>query len=163
MAPDGQEGSILVGLGYCPCLIVAFVASLRLFAKSPFSRTDDLDALWLCSALSFRLHRFQGARDRMNDEFDLPDVSQLRTPPTPGAGGGTAGSAPRSAIEQVLDAHSAELLSIDGVVGVGIQTAPTGGSAIALYLQEEGVKARVPRMLDGYPVISVVSGEFSIQ
>lgn len=62
-------------------------------------------------------------------------------------------------IESVKRARQAELLAIPGVVGVGIISGPLGNPAIAVYVTHGGVAARVPKMLEGYPVSVEVSGE----
>jgi hypothetical protein len=67
-------------------------------------------------------------------------------------------------IFQVKDANTAELMSVPGVVGVGI-----GGTAgemhIVVYLENASpeLKARIPSELGGYPVVVEVTGTITPQ
>jgi hypothetical protein len=60
-------------------------------------------------------------------------------------------------IEQVLARRTPELMSIEGVQGVG-QALCSGTPCIRVYLFDEAARARLPRQLDGYPVTGVVTG-----
>jgi hypothetical protein len=63
-------------------------------------------------------------------------------------------------IEEALRARTPELLAIPGVVGTG--QGADGGRPVILVLvsaRTPEVEARVPRTLDGHPVVLRVSGE----
>ncbi|MFI0422894.1 hypothetical protein [Spongiactinospora sp. 9N601] len=53
-----------------------------------------------------------------------------------------------------------ELTAIDGVEGMDHGRAPDGSDVVRIYVRDEAARARVPAELDGFPVITVVSGEF---
>ena len=63
-----------------------------------------------------------------------------------------------SEIERVQQAHEHELMSIDGVEGVGIGKTQIGGDAILIYLRDAGARNRIPRSIDGYPVETLITG-----
>ncbi|HYR74402.1 MAG TPA: hypothetical protein VEM96_01050 [Pyrinomonadaceae bacterium] len=67
-------------------------------------------------------------------------------------------TASSSDIERVKQAHEQELMSIDGVEGVGIGKNPIGGDAILVYLRDEGARKRVPGNIEGHPVETLVTG-----
>ena len=67
---------------------------------------------------------------------------------------------PASEIERVKQTHEQSLLAIEGVVGVGITANEIGDDAIAIYLRAADAAGRIPNELDGFPVITEVSGEF---
>lgn len=67
---------------------------------------------------------------------------------------------PASEIERVKQKHEQRLLAIEGVVGIGITTNEIGDDAIAIYLRAADAAGRIPNTLDGFPVITEVSGEF---
>ena len=54
-------------------------------------------------------------------------------------------------------------MSIAGVVGVGIGRDAIGNEVIVVYVSDASVKARIPKVLDGFPTKIEVSGEFSAQ
>lgn len=60
-------------------------------------------------------------------------------------------------IEQVLAAHTPELLRIEGVEGVG-QGLCEDAPCIRVYIRRPEVAGRLPGRLDGYPVSPVVTG-----
>ena len=55
--------------------------------------------------------------------------------------------------------HEAALLAIPGVQGVGTTRTAIGDDAIAVYVKEQAVAARLPSSLDGYAVEAIVVGE----
>ncbi|MFN8483767.1 MAG: hypothetical protein U0768_12075 [Anaerolineae bacterium] len=67
---------------------------------------------------------------------------------------------PQTDVERVREKYESQLLSIEGVVGVGIQRDEIGNDVIAVYVRDAAAKARVPKNLDGVPVKVDVSGEF---
>ncbi|HYQ89817.1 MAG TPA: hypothetical protein VEU09_09365 [Candidatus Binatia bacterium] len=67
-------------------------------------------------------------------------------------------------LSQVLKSHTAELMSIPGVVGTGEGAASgpgSGGSVILVLVSSRTpeVSSRVPKQLEGYPVAVRVVGE----
>jgi hypothetical protein len=90
--------------------------------------------------------------------FTVPDPAALKSeeasmPYTPGSD-----AEPASGIQAVRQRHERDLAAIDGVVGLGIGRSRAGGDAIVVYLRDASVEARVPSELDGYPVVTVVTG-----
>lgn len=75
---------------------------------------------------------------------------------------GEASPAP-SAAEHTCRRHAAALMAIDGVTGVATGYSPTGDEAIIVYLREQAVATKVPRLLDGIPVVVEVTGEIDAQ
>jgi hypothetical protein len=68
-----------------------------------------------------------------------------------------------SEIDGVIDRHSRELLAIDGVHGVGVGRTPIGDTAVRIDIDNESVRSRLPREVDGYPVeVAIVPGGFDI-
>ena len=67
-----------------------------------------------------------------------------------------------SDIQEVKRRHSAELLGLPGVCGVGIAKGKSGEYVIALHLETDDpeVRARLPKIVEGYPVEPVHSGPF---
>ncbi len=63
-----------------------------------------------------------------------------------------------SEIARVKQAHEQELMSIDGVEGVGIGQNRIGEDAILVYLRDEGAKRRIPAIIGGYPVETHITG-----
>lgn len=63
-------------------------------------------------------------------------------------------------IEQVFDRHHDRLMAVPGVTGLGI--GDKGGKQAILVMVEQltpDLKARIPRALEGYPVVVEQSGE----
>lgn len=58
--------------------------------------------------------------------------------------------------------HSASMLKIPGVVGVGVEKDPEGGFEVVVHLSEDDPKLRstLPRNLDGHHYRVEVSGPF---
>lgn len=68
---------------------------------------------------------------------------------------------PNPTIEQVLDAHTHEWMSLSGVVGTGIGEFE-GRPCIKVFLAGEtpGLAGKIPSTLEGYRVILEQTGEF---
>jgi hypothetical protein len=67
-------------------------------------------------------------------------------------------------IEQVKEQHESDLLSIDGVVGVGIGECEDK-PCIKVYLENESpnLKQQIPKQLDGFKVDTQVTGAIQAQ
>ena len=76
-------------------------------------------------------------------------------------GDATTGSS--SGVERVRQSHERELMSIDGVEGVGIGKNPIGNDAILVYLRDEGARKRVPANIEGFPVETIITGVIEAQ
>lgn len=68
-----------------------------------------------------------------------------------------------SGIEQVLRQHEAGLLARPGVTGVAIGKSPIGDPAIVIYLHDQISRSGLPKMIDGYPVVTQVTGPIEAQ
>jgi len=71
-------------------------------------------------------------------------------------------SSPRRDINAVLAAHDKELLAIPGVVGVYVGTLEdrrTPCLRVMLARKTPALARKVPRSIEGYPVITEVTGE----
>jgi hypothetical protein len=76
------------------------------------------------------------------------------------AGGGAMTGQPQSPIQQVLERHTDSLLEVPAVVGVA--QGESGGRPVIQVLvahRTPELEARLPRTLDGYPVVIVETGE----
>jgi len=62
-------------------------------------------------------------------------------------------------IERVVQKHEQKLISIDGVIGIGIQNDPIGNAIIVIYVRDAGVSKQLPTQIEGWPVKIEVSGE----
>lgn len=69
-----------------------------------------------------------------------------------------------TSIGEVKDRHEMELLSIPGVVGVGISSRD-GEPVIVVYLESDSpaLQASIPTELEGFQVVSEVTGPIEIQ
>ncbi len=58
--------------------------------------------------------------------------------------------------------HSAELLQVPGVSGVGVGKGKNGGLAITVHLESDdaAVVAKLPKEIEGFPVETIHSGPF---
>ena len=65
---------------------------------------------------------------------------------------------PALAIDVVRQRHERDIIAIDGVVGLATGRSRAGGDAIVVYVRDASVEARVPSELEGYPVVTVVTG-----
>ena len=63
-------------------------------------------------------------------------------------------------IEHVKRVHEAEPFAIEGVEGVGIGEDDDGKEFIRVYVRDKQTTAKVPKMFEGFPVKTHVSGEF---
>lgn len=68
---------------------------------------------------------------------------------------------PQQSIEQVLEKHTDELMSIKGVVGTAIGECE-GKPCIKVFVDKKTpeLEKQIPSTLEGYPVSVVESGEF---
>jgi hypothetical protein len=74
----------------------------------------------------------------------------------------TSSPSPKRDINAVLAAHDKELLAIPGVVGVYVGVLDDGRTpCLKVMLAEKNheTKRKIPQTLDGYPVITEVTGE----
>jgi hypothetical protein len=56
-------------------------------------------------------------------------------------------------IEEVKEAHTFQLMAIQGVEGVGIGSDRLGNDAIMVYISEVSASTRLPKQIEGYPVV----------
>ncbi|MGI9556542.1 MAG: hypothetical protein ACR2N5_01230 [Solirubrobacterales bacterium] len=65
-----------------------------------------------------------------------------------------------ASIEEARARHAARLLELPGVVSVGIGLDAEGSPAIVVGLEDETpeARARLPRSLEGHPVVCCVAG-----
>jgi hypothetical protein len=65
-------------------------------------------------------------------------------------------------VHAIKSRHSAELLSLPGVSGVGVAKGKTGELVIAIHLDTEGPnrEALLPKQIEGVPVEIIHSGPF---
>jgi hypothetical protein len=70
-------------------------------------------------------------------------------------------NSPRLPIADVLKRHSAELMAIDGVVGTYEGRTEDGEPCIKIMVVQDtpGLRDRLPRDLEGYPVVLRPTGE----
>lgn len=69
----------------------------------------------------------------------------------------------RSLIEQILASEEPRLLSIPGVVSVGIAFDGPGGHALAVGVTDAEVSVRLPKDIRGVPLIISVTGAIDAQ
>lgn len=67
------------------------------------------------------------------------------------------------AVGQVLASQEARLLAVPGVVSVGVGTGRPGEEAIAVGVTDAGVAARLPRKINGVPLVITVTGPVDAQ
>ncbi|MBD2773290.1 hypothetical protein [Iningainema tapete] len=113
------------------------------------------------STILLLLFNFTGAIAAMeidqNPSFDNPNLNPLVEEV---AMPFTMSLNPQSQIERVKQKHEQRLLSIDGVVGVGIQRNEIGQEVIVVYLRDAGVQKSIPSNLEGFVVKTEVTGFF---
>lgn len=69
---------------------------------------------------------------------------------------------PTSPIDVAIERHRAELLRMDGVIGVAHGQASSGGDAVVVHVLDDSVQ--VPEEIDGFPVeVVVIKGGFHAQ
>jgi len=68
---------------------------------------------------------------------------------------------PERPIAAVLAAHTPELMALPGVVGTYQGARPDGAPAIVVMLarHDDALERRIPRALEGWPVVLEVTGE----
>jgi len=68
---------------------------------------------------------------------------------------------PERPIAEVLAAHTPELMALPGVVGTYEGARPDGAPAIVVMLarHDAALERRIPRTLEGWPVVLEVSDE----
>src|SRR3990170_3153321 len=68
---------------------------------------------------------------------------------------------PSKPIKKVLEEHTLELMSIDGVVGTA-QGLCNGKPCIKVYVikKTQGLVQKIPNSIEGYPVVIEETGEF---
>jgi hypothetical protein len=68
---------------------------------------------------------------------------------------------PERPIADVLASHTPELMALPGVVGTYQGARPNGTPAIVVMLAgpDAGLERRIPRVLEGWPVVLEVTGE----
>ncbi len=71
--------------------------------------------------------------------------------------------APVRGILAVKRQHEGELMERTGVTGVGIGRDAIGDDAIVIYLEEASAAAGLPTELDGYNVVTEVTGIIDTQ
>lgn len=72
-------------------------------------------------------------------------------------------ASPQRDINAVLEDHKAELMALPGVVGVCIsllEDQKTECIKVLLARKDRNLQKRIPRMLEGYRVVTEVTGEF---
>ncbi len=99
----------------------------------------------------------------MENQFQEPDLSQIEATPTVTSGDDSGATLPQTEIQRALQKNEASLMAIEGVVGVGIQQDAIGDETIVVYLRDEAAKQRIPKAIDGYRLMTVVTGEFDAQ
>ena len=67
-------------------------------------------------------------------------------------------SSPKSVVEEVMVTHEHELMRRKGVTGVGIGQNAVGDAAIVIYVQEKSVANGLPKQLDGFDVVTEITG-----
>jgi hypothetical protein len=74
---------------------------------------------------------------------------------------GKATPMPDRPIADVLAAHTPELMALPGVVGTYQGARPDGTPAVVVMLAspDTGLERRIPRVLEGWPVVVEVTGE----
>ena len=74
---------------------------------------------------------------------------------------GKAPPMPERPLADVLAAHTPELMALPGVVGTYQGTRPDGAPAIVVMLArpDPALERRIPRVLEGWPVLLEVTGE----
>lgn len=88
----------------------------------------------------------------MND-FPYEDAAMPYNP-----GEETTAASGASGLEHVKQNHEGELMAIEGVEGVGIGQNGIGDAAIIVYLRDEDVRNRIPRTIEGHPVVTHITG-----
>lgn len=69
----------------------------------------------------------------------------------------------RGKAEQLLATEESRLLATPGVVSVGVTTGRPGEEALAVGVTDSGVAARLPREINGVPLVITVTGPVDAQ
>ena len=62
-------------------------------------------------------------------------------------------------LSDVLTAAEVRLMSIPGVTGVGLGQTVTGDDALTVYLLNASAAASLPKVFEGLPVVTEVTGD----
>lgn len=92
-----------------------------------------------------------------NDEFLPPDISALS------AESDVTSEAGDNRTSEVLEQHRDALMERSGVVMVGETTDVMGRPAVLIGVREQKNMSRLPRDLDGIPVVVQVIGDVEAQ
>jgi hypothetical protein len=65
-----------------------------------------------------------------------------------------------SPLDEVIERHRSEILALDGVEGIDRSREPDGTEVIRVHLSDASRESRIPRELDGHPVITLLTGPF---
>ena len=70
-----------------------------------------------------------------------------------------------ASIQEVKEQHEAQFLDMPGVVSVGIGLDPNGNQAIIVGMEgpDPETEAKIPAILDGYPVVIQIVGSLKAQ
>jgi hypothetical protein len=70
-----------------------------------------------------------------------------------------------ASIQEVKRQHEARFLDLPGVVSVGIGLDPNGNQAIIVGLDASNpeIEAKIPKMIEGFPVIVQIIGSLKAQ
>ena len=74
-----------------------------------------------------------------------------------------APAAPQGRLEAARRRNERALMAIDGVEGVSLGQTAVGKEALVVYLRDSSVKRRVPLQVEGYPVVTSITGQIDIQ
>jgi len=91
-------------------------------------------------------------------DFLPPDINALTDQPA-----AISADAQPTRASRVLDAQRDRLMALSGVVAVGETLDATGREAILIGVKTARSLARLPREVDGVPVVSQVIGEVDAQ
>ena len=100
------------------------------------------------------------------DNFETPPstsyfpADMMEEASVPYTGEEEQADATSSEVLRVKKAYEAQLMAIDGVVGVGIQQNEIGDEVIWIYLRDESIRRQISSELEGVTVITEVVGEF---
>jgi len=90
-------------------------------------------------------------------------MSGIQDPGPDMTGAGAVEYSPAEAVPgdragQLRARHEARLMAVPGVTSFGIGLGPAGGLALAVGVLDAGVVARLPREIEGVPVVVTVTG-----
>lgn len=92
---------------------------------------------------------------------DLPGNENAALGPFVPAGAGRRNAVGKSQAEQVRRKHENELLAIDGVEGVSVESDGSELEYIMVFVRDTEVRRNVPTQIEGVPVRVEVVGEFT--